>query len=310
MPWPALALVLLAAVLHALWNIAAKRAGGDGRFVVLSSALMALLWLPPGLWLAWTEVPRWGPAHWGALLASALVHLAYYRSLLAGYRAADLTVVYPLARGSGPLLTALAAVLLLGETMSATGAAGVAAVCLGVFTIAGGPALWRGGGTPEAQARRRAGLRWGLATGALIATYSVIDGIAIQWLAMAPLVYDWMNNVLRTALQLPGNIFSDQLRIGVRLRNLFNLNLYRFVGQITQLAAQILHRTALTTNHNTWTSRMNGYLNLIGKPLDLQQRNTSRRHLLHDEFADGKILMQTFFVLLPFCKPTRIPIAN
>lgn len=204
MPWPALALVLLAAVLHALWNIAAKRAGGDGRFVVLSSALMALLWLPPGLWLAWTEVPRWGPAHWGALLASALVHLAYYRSLLAGYRAADLTVVYPLARGSGPLLTALAAVLLLGETMSVSGAAGVAAVCLGVFTIAGGPALWRGGGTPEAQARRRAGLRWGLATGALIATYSVIDGIAIQWLAMAPLVYDWMNNVLRTVLQLPG----------------------------------------------------------------------------------------------------------
>ncbi len=211
MPPAAIALVLLAAVLHALWNIAAKKAtsgpGGDRCFVLLSSGLMALLWMPAGLWFGWHEIPRWGAVEWAVVVVSALVHLAYYRCLLAGYRAADLTVVYPLARGSGPLLTALVAVTFLGETMSPVGAAGVLGVCGGVFLIAGGPALWRlGAGAsadPMRQARLQAGLRWGLLTGVLIACYSVIDGYAIKWLAMAPLVYDWMNNVLRTVLQSP-----------------------------------------------------------------------------------------------------------
>jgi multidrug transporter EmrE-like cation transporter len=63
------------------------------------------------------------------VLASALIHLAYFQVLLKGYRVADLTVVYPVARGSGPLLTACAAVLLLGERLSVAGAFGVAAVC-------------------------------------------------------------------------------------------------------------------------------------------------------------------------------------
>jgi drug/metabolite transporter (DMT)-like permease len=208
MPLSALVLVLIAAVLHALWNIAAKKAGGDQRFVLLSSALMALLWLPLGMWFAWRELPGWGVTEWVVIFASAGVHLAYYRTLLAGYRTADLTVVYPLARGSGPLVTTLAAVLLLGETLTAFGIAGVLAVCGGVFLIAGGPALLQGlrrqGHDPVAQARLRAGLRWGLATGALIACYSVIDGYAIKVLAMSPVLYDWLNNVLRVLLQLPG----------------------------------------------------------------------------------------------------------
>ncbi len=210
MPLTALGLVLTAAVLHALWNLAAKRAtahgAGSGPFALLSSAFMALLWLPAGLWFGLQEFPRWGALQWAAVSASALVHLAYYRCLLAGYRAADLTVVYPLARGSGPLLTAAVAVLLLGETLTATGLAGILGVCGGVFLIAGGPGLWRQAAhpaDPAQRARLHAGLRWGLLTGALIATYSVIDGLAIQMLAMAPLVFDWTNNVLRTALQAP-----------------------------------------------------------------------------------------------------------
>jgi uncharacterized membrane protein len=207
MPLTALALVLTAAVLHAVWNLAAKRAtahgAGSAPFALLSSGLMALLWLPAGLWWGVHEIPRWGTWQWAAVGASAVVHLAYYRCLLAGYRAADLTVVYPLARGSGPLLTATAAVLLLGETLTPGGLAGILGVCFGVFLIAGGPGLWRRAADPEQRARLHTGLRWGLLTGALIACYSVIDGVAIQKLAMAPLVFDWMNNLLRTGLQLP-----------------------------------------------------------------------------------------------------------
>jgi uncharacterized membrane protein len=203
MPLPALLLVLLAAVLHASWNIAAKRAGGDQRFSLLTSLLTSVLWLPAGLWFGWHELPHWGWTQWGALVASAAVHLLYFNSLLKGYRVGDLTVVYPLARGSAPLLTAAVAVLLLGETLSLAGAAGVLAVCAGVFLIAGGPALWRGRGDAAARQRTHAGVRWGLITGTAIASYSVIDGYAVKVLAIGPVIFDYVCNVLRVPLQLP-----------------------------------------------------------------------------------------------------------
>jgi drug/metabolite transporter (DMT)-like permease len=142
---------------------------------------------------------------WAVLCASAAVHLLYFNSLLKGYRVADLTVVYPLARGSGPLITAAVAVALLGERLSATGLMGVLGVCMGVFLIAGGPALFscmRRSHDEVVRARTRAGVRWGLTTGALIAGYSVIDGYAIKVLAMGPVVYDYLCNVLRVPLQL------------------------------------------------------------------------------------------------------------
>ena len=203
MPLTALALVLLAALLHASWNIAAKRGGGDQRFTLLTSLLTCMLWLPAGLWFGWSEVPQWGWLQWGVLLLSAALHLMYFNALLKGYRVGDLTVVYPLARGSAPLITASAAVLLLGERLSALGALGVLAVCGGVFLIAGGPALWRHAHDPTQRGRTRVGVRWGLITGALIAAYSVVDGYAIKTLAIGPVVLDYFCNLLRLPLQLP-----------------------------------------------------------------------------------------------------------
>jgi drug/metabolite transporter (DMT)-like permease len=217
MPLSALALVLLAALLHASWNIVAKRAGGDHRFALISSLLTSVVWLPAGVYFGWQEIPRWGWLEWATVSASAAVHLLYFNALLKGYRVGDLTVVYPLARGSGPLITAAAAVLLLGESLSVLGTAGVLGVCGGVFLIAGGPALWRGarhaGHDPARHARTMAGVRWGLITGVMIAAYSVIDGYAIKVLAMGPVIYDYICNVLRVPLQLP-TLLRD--RSGVR----------------------------------------------------------------------------------------------
>lgn len=207
MPLTALGLVLLAAVLHASWNIAAKHAGGDQRFTLLTSLMTSLIWLPAGLWFGWDEVPVWGWVEWGAVAASAGVHLLYFNALLTGYRVADLTVVYPLARGSGPMITAAVAVTLLGERLTAFGAAGVVAVGFGVFLIAGGPSLiWnvrRGVHDQATRQRVRAGVRWGLLTGALIAGYSVIDGYAVKVLLIGPVIFDYACNVLRLQLQLP-----------------------------------------------------------------------------------------------------------
>ena len=203
MPLNALLLVLAAALLHALWNMAAKHAGGDHRFAFVSSVLIAVLWAPAAWWWGADEVPHWGAAQWAAVTGSAAVHVVYFLTLLRGYREADLTVVYPVARGSGPLVTACVATVLFGEPVSPLTVAGVLGVCGGVFLIAGGPGLWRGDQGPAAQARLHAGLRWGGATGLLIACYSVLDGYAVKLLLMGPVVFDYLGNVLRIPMQLP-----------------------------------------------------------------------------------------------------------
>ena len=199
----ALALVLTAALLHALWNIAAKHAGGDNRFALITSLMILVLWAPAGLWVGWTVVPQWGAAEWGIVLASAVVHLVYFNTLLRGYRASDLTVVYPVARGSGPLLSSIGAVLLLGEHLGPLGVAGVAGVTFGVFLVAGGPGLWAKANDPTQRARVRAGLGYGAVTGALIAGYTLIDGYAVKVMLLSPIVIDYFGNVFRVPFLLP-----------------------------------------------------------------------------------------------------------
>jgi len=202
MPASALALVLCAAILHAVWNLAAKKAGGNHHFVLASALGVSLLWAPLALWVGWDELPRWTPAAWLAVLISALLHLLYFNALLAGYRASDLNVVYPVARGSGPVISACAAVLLLGESLGLAGALGLLGVVGGIVLIAAGPGLWRPG-PPEAAQRRRLGMLWGFLTGALIAGYTVVDGYAVKALLLSPLLLDWMCNVLRVPFALP-----------------------------------------------------------------------------------------------------------
>jgi drug/metabolite transporter (DMT)-like permease len=196
MPPTALALVLTAALLHALWNVAAKKAGGNHHFALLTVLITVMLWAPVALWFGVGEWQRWGWAEWATLGGSAIVHSLYFTVLLTGYRKSDLTVVYPVARGSGPLLASIGAVLVLGETITLLGAAGILAVCGGVFLIAGGPRLFRGGDS-AAQRKALAGVRWGAMTGALIAAYTVIDGYAVKVLLIGPVLVDYVGNVLR-----------------------------------------------------------------------------------------------------------------
>jgi drug/metabolite transporter (DMT)-like permease len=205
MPAHALALVLTAALLHAVGNLAAKRWGGGPHFVFTCALGVTVLWLPAVAWVGLSELPRWSLRAWGFVAASAIVHLAYFNCLIAGYRASDLTVVYPVARGSGPLLSALAAVVLLGEQLGVYGAMGLAGVVGGILLITLGPRLvGRGTGHDEAtRKRRRHGVWWGGATGALIAGYTVLDGYSVKVLAVSPLMLDYFGNVMRVPLQLP-----------------------------------------------------------------------------------------------------------
>ncbi len=203
MPLTALGFVLVAALLHATWNIAAKKAGGGDAFVLLSALIVTVLWGPLCVVIGWDVLPTWGALEWGVVIASGAVHLVYFRTLLRGYRESDLTVVYPVARGTGPLLSSMLAVWLLGEHLGASGIAGVLGITVGVFLIAGGTDLWRRARQPALRARVLAGLLWGALTGVLIAGYTVIDGWAVKVLLMSPILLDYFGNVLRIPFLLP-----------------------------------------------------------------------------------------------------------
>ena len=196
-------LVILAGLIHALWNIAAKKAGGDVRFAGFTSIIMMFIWAPVGIYFGWDVVPTWGWPEWLFITLSGILHVLYFITLLRGYRKADLTVVYPLARGFGPLLSSAAAILFLGERISLIGAIGIIAVVGGVFLIAGGPKLWRSMHDKAQQTRTRKGIFYGLLTGVFIASYTVLDGYAVKIILISPILIDYFGNFIRIALLMP-----------------------------------------------------------------------------------------------------------
>lgn len=211
MPPTALALVLVAAVIHAVWNLLLKKARAEPvTFSWLAASGGALAIGPFALALHAGELVALGAAQWVAVVASGLLHVAYFIVLQTGYKAGDLSVVYPVARGVGPLLSAVAAMLLLDEAASVGSVAGLALIVAGTFTIAGGLAMLRG----QWSARTRAGLLWGAATGVLIAAYTVNDGRAVRLLGVTPLLFYWLSDASRSLILLPAAIARrEQLRV-------------------------------------------------------------------------------------------------
>lgn len=204
----ALTLVLTGAVLHAIWNIVAKKAGGGASFVFLYGVVGIVGAAPLVAWV-WARQPQhFDATMWIAAIASALIHVFYALVLQKAYRAADFAVVYPVARGSGPMLAVLIAFLLLGERPSLIGWLSVGSILTGLFASAGIAGLLRG-----QSSRRHLGVLWGLATGAFIASYTVVDGWAVKTLGMVPILFYTACLCIRVLLQAPFALFRmDDLR--------------------------------------------------------------------------------------------------
>ena len=194
----ALILVITGALCHAAWNLLAKKASGGLPFVFLFGVVASTAALPFAVW-AWHENPlplTW--LAWAAIAGSALMHAVYSLVLQQGYRNSDFSVVYPLARGTGPLFSVTAAIALLGEMPNQAGWIGILALLAGIFLISGAHRIHR-----AATERARAGLFWGSLTGLCIAAYMVIDGWAIKVLGLSPLLFYVLCLGLRTVILAP-----------------------------------------------------------------------------------------------------------
>ncbi|KWF65964.1 transporter [Burkholderia multivorans] len=201
-----IAIVLAAAVAHAVWNLASKYKREDTLvFVWAYSCVSTLLCVPIGIVqiVKGQQTIDWRLAVGAAV--SAALHIVYSLTLQAGYDRAELGVVYPVARGTGPLLTILFAMLFMGERLTPVAMLGACLVVAGIFVVTGHPATH--GRAPFK------GMLWGVATGAAIAGYTLWDGYSVTTLHLAPVSYYASTLLLQSLIMTP-----SALRRGHRIR--------------------------------------------------------------------------------------------
>lgn len=190
----ALGLVLTSALMHASWNFFAKRADGGLPFAWMFSALGTLVFLPVIIIILIVEQPLIGLREWVGIGVTCLIHVGYYLLLERGYRVGDLSFVYPIARGTGPILSAFGAILILGERPSVLVLFGTALVTLGVLIIAGNPFRARSS-TPA--------LIYGLLIGLSMAVYTLWDKQVVGVMMIPPLFLIWCSGLTRTVVLYP-----------------------------------------------------------------------------------------------------------
>lgn len=273
----ALSLILFSAAVHAVVNILTKRADDKYAMRLLIGVFSAILVAPALLFL---PLPH-GRAVW-LLIATAFIHAIYELLLVRSYESAAFSAVYPVARGTGPLFTALGAIFLLGEHPSAPELAGILLVCGGVIAI---------GLSHRASDGIAKGFAFALGTGLTIGIYTVIDATGVRSVPQ-PLTYIlWFFvmhglSVLVTAPGIRGRAVvveaRRQWRLGVLLGFLSiatygsAMLAYRF-GATAQLAAlretSVLFGTALA-------------MSFLGEHM------TPRRWLAAATIAAGAIVLQ------------------
>jgi drug/metabolite transporter (DMT)-like permease len=188
-------LVLAAAFCHAIWNFFVKRINGGPELVWLFSLISVGLYFPLAILVLLKTSASLGPRELAFIAASAALHLCYFLLLQQGYRRGDLSLVYPTARATGPLLATTFAVLILGERMSVQIAAGALAIIVGVLFLTGG---LRSGGRNVG-----ASVLFGLGAGLLISSYTVWDAYTVSTLLVPPLLLDYASCVGRCILLAP-----------------------------------------------------------------------------------------------------------
>jgi drug/metabolite transporter (DMT)-like permease len=213
----AIALVLVAAVLHAGWNVLLKTSGDPLRTAVRLQATGTAILFPLAA-IAWfaTGRPSVPVEVIGLVVLSGILEAIYFVCLSAAYARGDLSLVYPLARGSAPLIAVAIGVVVLGERLALPAVAGVGCLLAGILLVA---RPWRA--LRLAGREHRGAIGFALATGVSIAAYSAVDRVAVR------LVEPWLYGAL---LAVAATVFTASIVIVGRRTGLISTPVRVAVG--------------------------------------------------------------------------------
>lgn len=267
----AVALVLTAALIHAVWNYLTKRASGGMPFVWLAGVCSTVIYAPLALIIIAVDQPRIGALGAVFIIGTAVLHLVYFLLLNWGYQIGDLSLVYPIARGTGPALSMLGAITLLNERPTWLAIVGALLIIMGVFGLVGNPRALRQQGSLRTVA-------YALLTGVSIASYTLWDKVAVSDLRLMPIVFLWLSHLIRMSVLTP---FALRRMDDVRAE--WNANSRYAVGvAILSPLAYVLVLTALTFSPVSYVAPMRESSTLIGTLIGtqvLKEGNTLQRTL-------------------------------
>ena len=187
-------LVVFSACCHAAWNFAARKVAGNLAVIWLAMLLAWALLLPAvlGVALHYGRLPPVSGPGIACIITTGLVHAVYFGFLAAAYEHGEISLVYPIARGSGIALTAVLARLFLKESVTCLGAVGIGLICVGILTMSAPAYGRRQEGKPVALA---------LCVGATIVCYSLVDKTGVGH--VNPVVYLWAMYMISAAVLTP-----------------------------------------------------------------------------------------------------------
>lgn len=195
MPPTALGLLLLSAVIHVTWNVWLKGSGAKLAFLWLGQTAAIFIYIVPVALTTSLAVPA---NVWPILLVSALCETGYMVAITRAYGVGDMSLVYPLARGSAPIFLTLGSALFIGERLPILGYLSILLLVSGVYLVSltSSNDILR-----PLKALRAAEARWALTAGLFIATYSYFDKVGVSY--MTPAAYNLWAFIAMTLVSAP-----------------------------------------------------------------------------------------------------------
>lgn len=287
----AFVLIMAAAFLHAGWNVLAK-ATKDTLALMWWASFLATLGY--GAWLLASSGIYMSPASLLPFVISAVAETGYFATLIRGYSEGDLSLIYPISRGSAPIFAAIGSALFVGEKLPLLGYLGVTVIVVGIFTVS----------IPMSRSKslkdslnlsslfRNGGISWALASSVFIAVYSITDKIAVA--ATPPLIYNWWVFIGNTLLWFP--IVWGRFRLRPNLQEL-RTNLRAVIG--TAIAMPLAYAAALAALAITSASYV-----VAGRGFSVVLGAAGGSFLLKESFGTnrtvGAIIMLVGLLLIAF----------
>lgn len=189
-------LIIFSAVCHATWNYATKKIKSDSTFIWLFSLTSSIIYFPFVLASLFIYDINFQFHFIPFILGSTILHSVYFILLNRGYRVGNLSIIYPLARGTGPLFSTIIAIIFLKESASLVAIIGILLIILGIVSITGNPAS-------IINSNKDSSLVYAFLCGLAIASYTIFDKIAVSKLMLPPILLDWLSNLGRVLLLTP-----------------------------------------------------------------------------------------------------------